>query len=1229
VLYTGRLFGYFRYPEVQELHLGSPDSGCDGETPLTKDGEPEAYEFQEFMKSLTPPGRRADVLVSIGDNFAPFLLGRKAMLFKEKVPPELVPKEKYDYDGATWVSLNSPAERGIHPALTQQLRSGNGTIPQDNVGCFLRRMHFNAIVPGKHDFYFGPERLRELARFLAKDDPSCPPGTRSALEPGVGSCPVTMLAANLFIKTQVTGSPEKGPPEYDGPVRAAVPKVVTPWMRRIVVVGVPNSVPSVFLEPKCYKGRIPVKAIGRKGKDQVVYEIPPDAPGLDVNKHQVLSPDCTYLVRLESQQEEIGQFTVSYPFFTNPDPPSSASASQNQPFNSDSLMWPWVEVSLQNAGKLVIFGIVDRDLAASVGRLNYTWLGTEKGQDKVSNDYESVVLVSDPADTLNQVLEYCEQVCECKTAHKLILAQMNETVANQELGLVRKLNADTTPFEVVITDADPDRATGNRRTELTKSEDSSDKTLSRPTVLVPDTHFRTKPAEDISKPAQDTSPYKLLVRLQAATITLAQDSRTVDNKLFVDKPDKVVKADPLGNRSELVCPNGVTDTGPCSQGTTLQAELNRAMHDNKSLFQRLPTVDPADSLKVAQEIALETMRATCHSDVALLQDRDIFSADRDLFRRPVSRAGLEAAVSALFWKGDFVQCLNLSGDTVQTVLKRSEELKNREETGLSTELSNGWWLLRAGVEPAARDLKIPGPAKAWMVNGDFLDAKKLYSVAATDYIANGDTGYPTLQNAEPAPNVPLPMVRIRDLAREVAATLGYGSRATMTAGEALDRLDRSRPKPDVATATTFPVWLGSWTNVNAFSSASTSFDTHQQEYPIFSLKLYRLDFGYSIFQHNGTEGSIPMRFPGVTSVDLSTTANFAYTADYQVRAERTATRFGTYFESDLNFGRNNKRANFTPKVPFCFPGTPDTCYQASQTANYWYQEGGLAVRLTPLHQNPSGLKLILPVGFKTQLVRPYTQVASVLPMPPGATPVTGPAVVSAPRNYYLAFRPGFRYEHSFPRGAASAPSPAKGKPAGPTPGKTFNSYVEAGFETGRVFNSPSVYHFAGLSGPSSSAACPETDGFVPVSALAACLTNVINANTPLDRVIGGRSFGQQGLYLNFRLDMPLPGKTNAEYLLENRGDYFLKRSTDLSVDTRFLDDLSTALLFPVWGGLNIGPTAELIFFKTKGAVPGSYYFSYSTSLALNYSFDWRPGLKRAKAFTYGNSDPAPQPLPSR
>lgn len=134
---------------------------------------------------------------------------------------------------------------------------------------------------------------------------------------------------------------------------------------------------------------------------------------------------------------------------------------------------------------------------------------------------------------------------------------------------------------------------------------------------------------------------------------------------------------------------------------------------------------------------------------------------------------------------------------------------------------------------------------------------------------------------------------------------------------------------------------------------------------------------------------------------------------------------------------------------------------------------------------------------------------------------------------------------------------------------------------------------------------------------------------PLDRVIGGRGFGQHGFYLNFRLDMPVPGISNAEYLVENRGDFFLKRSTDVSVDTRFLDDVSMQLLFPIWGQLSVGPAAELLFFKSKGTVPGNYYFSYSTSFALNYSFNWRPGLKGAKVLNHATSDPAPQPLPSR
>jgi hypothetical protein len=523
-----------------------------------------------------------------------------------------------------------------------------------------------------------------------------------------------------------------------------------------------------------------------------------------------------------------------------------------------------------------------------------------------------------------------------------------------------------------------------------------------------------------------------------------------------------------------------------------------------------------------------------------------------------------------------------------------------------------------------------------MVNGDFLaDKDKLYSVATTDYLANGDTGYPVLHGAEPDPQVPLPRLKIYDLTEEIITEVIFpGKSHALSAELALDRLNRYGMFKKPTAPTTFAQWLGSWTRTEALSSKSTSFERFQQRYPIFSLKLYKLDFSYSVFQHNGTENSVPSRFPGVTGFDLSGTGSFEYAADYQIRAERSARLLNWYFESDLNFGRKNKRANFKPAsgspggTPCLPPTLLDTCYQVNQTANYWYQEGGLALRVTPDHQNPSGLKLILPAGFKTQVVRPYTQIASLQAAPKGAPSINGPSLVSAPRNYYFSFRPGLRYDHSFPRGLGT-PSAPKSKVSGPSPGRTFSSYIEAGFETGEVFNGTGGYQFLGISA-SASAACQQTDGVVSVKFLTTCLTDgTINAGTPLKSVLGGRSFAQHGVYLNFRLDMPLPLKSNPEYLVENRGDYFFRRSSDVAVDTRFLDDLSTSLLFPIMGKVSIGPAAELIFFETKGPVLGNYYFSYSTSLAVSYSFDWRPGLRKKKVAIFGNSDPAPQPLSTR
>ena len=54
---------------------------------------------------------------------------------------------------------------------------------------FFIKAGYDAIVPGKHDFFYGAERLRQLARYMASR-----------------SDPVLLLAANLVIRSNEPGA---------------------------------------------------------------------------------------------------------------------------------------------------------------------------------------------------------------------------------------------------------------------------------------------------------------------------------------------------------------------------------------------------------------------------------------------------------------------------------------------------------------------------------------------------------------------------------------------------------------------------------------------------------------------------------------------------------------------------------------------------------------------------------------------------------------------------------------------------------------------------------------------------------------------------------------------------------------------------------------------------------------------------------------------------------------
>ena len=175
IIYTGRLLGYSRVPSLQAFNA---PPGCPAPTNADSDAA------IDFLGKRNLAAYQNAILVGTGDNFSPQLEAR----ILDALPPSptyaIGNKELYYSDGTTWFPhTNVPGSvQGI-------IKAGLGTIPTDNVGCFLRAAGFSAIVPGKHDFYYGAERVRQLARFLARTQNE------------YGFQPVQMLGANLVINT--------------------------------------------------------------------------------------------------------------------------------------------------------------------------------------------------------------------------------------------------------------------------------------------------------------------------------------------------------------------------------------------------------------------------------------------------------------------------------------------------------------------------------------------------------------------------------------------------------------------------------------------------------------------------------------------------------------------------------------------------------------------------------------------------------------------------------------------------------------------------------------------------------------------------------------------------------------------------------------------------------------------------------------------------------------------
>jgi hypothetical protein len=109
--------------------------------------------------------------------------------------------------------------------------------------------------------------------------------------------------------------------------------------------------------------------------------------------------------------------------------------------------------------------------------------------------------------------------------------------------------------------------------------------------------------------------------------------------------------------------------------------------------------------------------------------------------------------------------------------------------------------------------------------------------------------------------------------------------------------------------------------------------------------------------------------------------------------------------------------------------------------------------------------------------------------------------------------------------------------------------------------------------------------------------------------IPGRDHFQDGLYLNFRIDMPVPFSPKYEFVVESRGDFYLNSHRDSEIDTRFQEDIRASFIVPLYGHLSFAPSFELQLLENK--IKYALYRSTTSMVSLTYAFDWRSGLKMA------------------
>jgi 5'-nucleotidase, C-terminal domain len=1288
VLFTGRLLGYFRNPSLQSGTTVPNDFPCPR---VTNDPEISA-EGTKLLRAAQSYQYESRLFVGTGDNFAVYMPSR----ILEPPPSRSSPKyNQYEKDQFDWDwQVREP--KWVKPtpiSITRDLRNGLAVVPTDNVGCFLSYAGYDAIVPGKEDFYFGADRLRALAHFLA----SIPKTDNSSYHP------VQMLAANLLVKTSwfkdhdpipdskkprlpFTISDSSQTPYMTFPSDGAE---ILPWLADIegvfdravntpeVVIsasgGAPDradwtssvnssgvrihfsnsarcwavrGIPNYDVSGNCalieQEDIQPVPSEKDKAVHRLRWRLPLDPLAPGNYKVCVWVPDSSKQPVDYSVPPICSRFSVGIPLFQYPDPHqlSSTTGPQSQrkfpsPYLVKRVCSHFDRGTCQGEWNTVaVFGVVDPAMEQKIGKLESDWRAVVQDgkknadckndpncdNDKNAKKYETALEVIDPANSLKQLIDYlldCGKygnstqgdVCygaardngpELKFKSKILLAQMDAGTASL-LAAHLKLQYH---FETVISEYDLQQFTRNQITvidaTLSPSGASSEElacdnqACDVPSfVAVPppawDPNWNDDPVRVLRVSRLDENQFQYVI--SGTTTTLAGAKATCDQCV-----DNAAESALASSRRPVQQDFKLSPTSLEKLAQTLTPMLPPSIPANLS-----SPLDETRATKLLENVTLLAMLNATRADVAILQKHDFYLPIpvvdcllRQLAGGPSApnrcaeiqsspgpdRYAWQKILDALIWKGDILTVIPVRGSVLLSIMKDSRQFDALDQSGLSLVKETDRGLVTLGI-------KADGFKDSYLINDLPLDPDRLYSVATTDYVALGDTGYPELIDPT-VPHFPRPLWDHRPLqyissivCTALVPTLRTGNDMDCTSSfsgkDYFDELYVQAPAPPAGNT-----WEESWKTWFLFGPRLGQDDPKvkpkpnledwaQEQPPIWRFSLNKTSIGFTLQRHSDTQASLNSNFGGVSNPQATAPRSHSWNTD-----------------QEASFVYNHHAWDFVASEALLYTAS-FTDAKSGLYRNPNQSTDSVSLLVGPRLHLP-GRRKLPHWGIGTYLnysTQPFA-VEESLSLTKNQVDVPTPLQFFVPRVHALTDRLGLgRYDQK--------------------------SYFEVGIEGGEAFGAFKQFDIF-TNGALVLTCVPSAT--LSLQKCIGKLGDTIVTPTSLVRTIQS-SRALTGIYWHSFLNFPT-GKTMSASL-ENQGEFYFNNAGNNSTDTRFQHLTTAKYSFQVWPSLSFAPTYQIFLYENKQAY--KFLWQQQAMITINFNFDWTSQRTTASQLRYSAAQP--------